>query len=58
MTEKTKAELLQELEVTKATLGRYKEYMRIVASKARGSKEMSDSLFKVLRNYKMELRNE
>ena len=58
MTEKTKTELLEELERTQATLARYKEYMRVVAQKARGNRDIGDALFGVIRNYKVGLRDE
>ena len=58
MTEKTKTELLEELERTQATLARYKEYMRVVSQKARGNRDIGDALFGVIRNYKVGLRDE
>ena len=58
MTEKTKTELLEELERTQATLARYKEYMRVVAQKSRANRDIGDALFGVIRNYKVGLRDE
>lgn len=58
MTEKTKTELLEELERTQATLARYKEYMRVVAMKSRANRDIGDALFGVIRNYKVGLRDE
>jgi predicted mannosyl-3-phosphoglycerate phosphatase (HAD superfamily) len=58
MTDKTKTELLEELERTQATLARYKEYMRVVNQKSRSNRDISDALFGVIRNYKVGLRDE
>jgi predicted mannosyl-3-phosphoglycerate phosphatase (HAD superfamily) len=58
MTDKTKTELLEELERTQATLARYKEYMRVVNQKSRSNRDIADALFGVIRNYKVGLRDE
>jgi len=58
MTDKTKTELLEELERTQATLARYKEYMRVVNQKSRSNRDINDALFGVIRNYKVGLRDE
>lgn len=57
MTERTKAEILEELEATKESLAKYKEYMRVVAHKARADRHVGDVLFNTIRQYKKGLQN-